>query len=307
MSRQGSHLKSRINALLGDLTGYQLHRRQSDLALAEAGTAGARKTGPRKTGPRKAGASKTEARKADAAGTDQGPGPDAARAERVPAHFDKDAIELIRKVRPRTMTSPIKLFALIQSVRYAVAAQLPGDIVECGVWRGGSMQAVAWALEATGDTERDLYLFDTFEGMPPPTSHDRRTRDGSTAADLMQRHDTSHPVWAVAGLDDVIEGMAETNYPEQRVHMVKGLVEDTIPTEAPEQIAILRLDTDWYASTRHELEHLYPRLVPGGVLILDDYGHWEGARKATEEYLSSIKDELLLLPMATGRIAVKPG
>jgi hypothetical protein len=87
---------------------------------------------------------------------------------------------------------------------------------------------------------------------------------------------------------------------------VKGKVEDTIPGHAPEQIAILRLDTDWYESTRHELEHLYPRLSSGGVLLLDDYGYWEGAREAVDEFLAQTGERLLLTRMASGRLAVKP-
>jgi O-methyltransferase len=179
-------------------------------------------------------------------------------------------------------------------------------VVECGVWRGGSMQAAARALLASGDSSRDLYLFDTYEGMPPPSEEDLRY-DGKPAEELLAsaERETSK-VWAVATLDDVQEGFAQVGYPAERVHFVKGLVEDTIPGSAPERIAILRLDTDWYESTRHELEHLYPRLVPGGVLLLDDYGYWEGARQAVDEFLEQTGERLLLTRMASGRIAVKP-
>jgi hypothetical protein len=77
-----------------------------------------------------------------------------------------------------------------------------------------------------------------------------------------------------------------TGYPPERIHLVPGLVEETIPREAPERVALLRMDTDWYASTRHQLEHLYPRLSLGGVLIVDDYGHYAGAKRAVEEYFA---------------------
>jgi hypothetical protein len=83
-------------------------------------------------------------------------------------------------------------------------------------------------------------------------------------------------------------------------------VQDTIPAQAPERIAILRLDTDWYDSTRHELEHLYDRLESGGVLLIDDYGYWQGARQAVDEFLEARNTRMLLLPMASGRVAVKP-
>jgi hypothetical protein len=280
--------KRAVNDVLRRTTGYQLERvvssedvRPAPAAQRAGGQGTKRKSEPKRT-------------------ANSGP-----RSVRVPDHYDEWATELIRRVTPRTMTSPVKLFALVQSVRYVAAAGVAGDVVECGVWRGGSMQAVAWTLLEQNDAERDLYLFDTYEGMPPPDENDKRIRDGSSAEELLQQHRRTHPVWAYAGLDDVRDGMAETGYPAERTHFVRGLVEDTIPSDAPERIALLRLDTDWYASTKHGLEQLYPRLVPGGVLILDDYGHWDGARKATEEYLASIDDELLLLPISSGRIAVK--
>jgi len=112
--------------------------------------------------------------------------------------------------------------------------------------------------------------------------------------------------WAVAGLDDVRAGMAETAYPCERVHFHPGLVEQTIPTQAPDRIALLRLDTDWYESTRHELEHLYDRVPSGGVIVFDDYGFWEGARQVVDEFLERTGARLLLVPMASGRITVKP-
>jgi hypothetical protein len=143
--------------------------------------------------------------------------------------------------------------------------------------------------------------------MPPPSERDVRRGDGRAAAELLeaQPRETSK-VWAVATLEDVQEGFAQVPYPAERVHFVKGRVEDTIPAAAPERIAILRLDTDWYESTRHELEHLYPRLASGGVLLLDDYGYWEGAREAVDEFLATTGERLLLTRMASGRIAVKP-
>ncbi|MEV0219027.1 TylF/MycF/NovP-related O-methyltransferase [Streptomyces sp. NPDC050704] len=224
---------------------------------------------------------------------------------KLPADYDDTAREVIRAVSSYTMTSPERLNALILATRYVSRHNIAGDIVECGVWRGGSMQAAARTLLSLDDTERHLYLFDTFEGMPAPTDKDLR-RDGESAADLLARQDRSRPIWAVATLEDVKEGFQKVPYPADRVHFVPGLVEDTIPAEAPEQISILRLDTDWYASTRHELEQLYPRLVSGGVLLIDDYGWWQGSRSAVDEFLEKTGARLLLLRMDEGRIAVKP-
>lgn len=222
----------------------------------------------------------------------------------LPSHYDEAAVRTIMQVRPRTMTSHWKLFGLILATRYIQAHDIPGDIVECGVWRGGSMQATALTLLEIGACDRDLHLFDTFEGMPPPTELD--SRGGVSAEELLSRATRDDEIWAVADLEDVRAGMQETGYPAERIHYHVGRVEDTIPGEAPEQIAILRLDTDWYESTRHELEHLYDRLSAGGVLILDDYGNWDGARKATDEFVEKIGAKLLLLPLSGGRVAVKP-
>jgi O-methyltransferase len=229
------------------------------------------------------------------------------RAAELPKDFDDAAKEIIRAVRPYTMTAPDKLFAMVEAARYVARHGIEGDVVECGVWRGGSMQAAARALAAAGDTGRDLYLLDTYEGMPPPTERDVRRGDRRAAADLLAAQDRERSkVWAVASLEDVRDGFSRVPYPPERVHFVKGRVEDTVPAEAPDRIAILRLDTDWYESTRHELEHLYPRLASGGVLLLDDYGYWEGARQAVDEWLAESGERLLLSRMASGRIAVKP-
>ncbi|MEV6695931.1 TylF/MycF/NovP-related O-methyltransferase [Streptomyces sp. NPDC051453] len=223
----------------------------------------------------------------------------------LPEDYDDEAKDIIRAVKPYTMTSPERLNAFILATRHIVRHDIPGDIVECGVWRGGSMQACAKALLSQGDTGRDLYLFDTYEGMTPPTEEDLR-RDGKSAEELLAAQGKDRPIWAVATLDDVKSGFRAVPYPEDRLHFVRGKVEDTVPGQAPEQISILRLDTDWYASTKHELDHLYDRLVPGGVLLIDDYGYWQGSRQAVDEFLEKTGERLLLLRMDEGRIAVKP-
>lgn len=216
--------------------------------------------------------------------------------------------EIIERVRTFTMTSDERISALCHAVRYVVRSNVPGDIVECGVWRGGSMMAVASTLLGAGDASRMLYLFDTFDGMPPPSSIDRATQSGRPASELLKGADMSSDIRAYAPLDEVRTNLASTGYPTERIRLIKGRVEDSIPTELPSTISILRLDTDWYESTRHELVHLYPRLSLGGVLIIDDYGHWEGARKAVDEYIDQNRLQILLQRIDyTGRIAVKTG
>jgi hypothetical protein len=223
----------------------------------------------------------------------------------VPADLDDEAKEIIRLVRPYTMTSPDKLFALITSVRHLVRVGLDGAILECGVWRGGSMHAVARTLAGLGCLDRELYLFDTFAGMTEPTDKDVKA-GGKPAASLLAAADKSANVWAIASREDVEEGLATLPYPRERFHLVEGPVEETVPGRAPERIALLRLDTDWYESTRHELEHLYDRLVPGGVLIIDDYGTWEGSKQATDEFLAKLAAPPLMLRAGRARVGVKP-
>jgi len=221
-----------------------------------------------------------------------------------PADFDKVTVETIKTVAPYTMTSAERLFALCEAVRYVVQHRIPGDIVECGVWKGGSMMAIARTLLENSDKSRSLYLFDTFTGMAPPQDIDV-TVDGVAAADIGATLERQGDKWCLAGVEEVRAGMRSTGYDPSLLHYVEGRVEDTIPAHAPGLISLLRLDTDWYESTRHELIHLFPRLSNGAVLIIDDYGFWKGCRKAVDEYFSEHRIPLLLNRIDNaGRIAV---
>jgi hypothetical protein len=167
------------------------------------------------------------------------------------------------------------------------------------------MMVVAQTLLDLSSPDRDLFLFDTFEGMPAPGAEDRDA-SGVPAAELLSRAAPDANIWARSPLEVTAAAIGGVGYPPARIRLVPGRVEDTIPGHAPERIALLRLDTDWYESTRHELVHLYPRLAPGGVIIIDDYGHWQGARRATDEYLAREGISLLLNRIDyTGRIGVK--
>jgi hypothetical protein len=216
---------------------------------------------------------------------------------------------IIDRVRPFTMTSDERLQALIDAVRYCVRREIPGAFAECGVWRGGSVLAMLLTLLEEGRVDRDVYLFDTFEGMTAPTEHDVSALD-PPALETWQQADGKP--WSeffdssIFNEEQVRATLIDSGYPSDRLHFVRGPVEDTLPANAPEQLALLRLDTDWYESTKHELEHLYPRLATGGVLIIDDYGHWDGARCAVDEYFERLAKPLLLNRIDyTGRIAVK--
>jgi O-methyltransferase len=203
------------------------------------------------------------------------------------ADLSEEDRALVRAVKPYTLTSAEAVCALADAVRHVVKQNVEGDVVECGVWRGGSMAAVARTLVALGNFDRRLYLFDTFEGMPPPGAPDVNF-EGEVAEDLYRKRNGrgGGSEWCRASEETVARVMRECGYDESKIHLVRGRVEETIPSRAPERISILRLDTDWYESTLHELEHLFPRLSRGGVVIIDDYGHWRGARRATDEFFA---------------------
>jgi O-methyltransferase len=211
----------------------------------------------------------------------------------------------VERAIPYTMTSPERLTGLCMAVEHVVANGVPGAFVECGVWRGGSSMVAALTYLSLGHMEVDLCLFDTFEGMSRPSEEDVSS-SGELAADLLANNGRNTKIWAYSPIEDVRRNLLSTGYPENRIQFIKGMVEETIPGFAPEQISILRLDTDWYESTKHELIHLFPRLSRNGILIIDDYGHWAGARKAVDEYFASqgMKPFLSRLDN-TGRIYVK--
>ena len=229
------------------------------------------------------------------------------------APVDEGDAAIIARAAPYTMTGEARLQALVDAVRYCVARAVPGDFAECGVWRGGSVLAMILTLQDLGVEDRDIHLFDTFDGMTEPTEHDvspidppaRQTWDDARAGERRPWGELFDP--ELFNEEVVRETLLATGYPERRLHLVRGPVEETLPRDGPERLALLRLDTDWYESTRHELVHLYPRLASRGVLILDDYGWWGGARRAVDEYVSENDVPLLLNRVDyTARITVKP-
>jgi O-methyltransferase len=228
------------------------------------------------------------------------------RSPTAPPDLEPEFVALYERCAPATMTSIERMYALYQAVRHVHAADIPGDVVECGVWRGGSSMLAALTLDSLGDRERSVWLYDTFEGMPPPADVDRSITGEHAAALLGRPGPAGEDTRALASLEEVRANLAATGYPSDRLQFVEGKVEDTIPAVAPERISVLRLDTDWYESTRHELEHLWPRLSPGGVLIVDDYGHWQGARRAVDEFFATLEPVLLHRIDYTGRLVFKP-
>jgi O-methyltransferase len=210
--------------------------------------------------------------------------------------------QIIDKVWRYTLTSKERIAALTSSIEYVVANNIPGAIVECGVWKGGSLLAAILRLQDLGVRDRDIYGFDTFCGMTEPSEVDIDYRGVSCQSGWKSplSADTD------SSLADVRSVLRNTQYAESRIRLIPGRVEDTLPAEAPEGIALLRLDTDWYESTFHELQHLFPRLAVGGIVIIDDYGHYQGCQKAVDEYFAAHRIFLHRIDY-TGRIGVKQG
>ncbi len=213
---------------------------------------------------------------------------------------------IINQTKDFTLTNPERLVSLIRAVDYIESNNIAGSIVECGVWKGGSIMSILKTLKNRDSTNREIYLYDTFEGMSEPTEKDESFRGESANKAFNKKDEFWERIKCFSTLEEVESNIKTINYPSKKIKFIKGKVEDTIPGNAPNKIAILRLDTDWYESTLHELEHLYPRLVPGGVLIIDDYGHWKGCKKAVDEYLAKNDISLLLHRIDyTCRISVK--
>lgn len=217
------------------------------------------------------------------------------------ADFTDEQLSLCSSVQPYTQTSRERVVTLSTSVEYVVRRDIPGDFVECGVWLGGSAMVIAKTLMRMGVRDRRIWLYDTFGAMPQPEEPERDVnRDFAGRLPPPVNCDVPHGAY----LPRVRANMESTGYPPDRVSYVCGLVEETIPATVPREIALLRLDTDWYSSTAHELEHLYPLVADAGVLIVDDYGHYQGARKAVDDYFAQ-KPILLTRVDYTGRVGVK--
>lgn len=193
------------------------------------------------------------------------------RKEKIsfPVEASVKDIQCLRFCMPFTMTSASRLYATLSSVKYVVNNNIEGDIVECGVWRGGNSMVMAKTLFDLGKMDRDIYLFDTFEGMTAPTNQDFDSSGQQVSSQLAAAEKKEGKnIWCIANLDDVRSNLNATGYPPDKLHFIEGDVTETLERNSniPDKIAVLRLDTDWYESTKKELEVLFPRLVKGGGL-----------------------------------------
>lgn len=202
-------------------------------------------------------------------------------------NYSSDFLELVSKnnYSEFTMLSLANQYALFQAIKYISDNNIPGDIVECGVWRGGAMMLALDTLNLLSDQSRTVWLYDTYAGMTPPTTKDIDVNgnDAQTTIEGKDRTDL-YVDWCYADIIDVKKNIFSTGYPQEKINFIKGDVLETVPNNMPDEIAILRLDTDWYESTAHEMKHFYPKLTQHGVLIVDDYGTWAGSNQALNEY-----------------------
>lgn len=207
--------------------------------------------------------------------------------QNLPPDLEPEFLSIYKKCHEYTMTSVERMYALWKSINYIAANNIEGDFVECGVWRGGSSMLMAHQLIQLNNKDKSIFLFDTFEGMAEPTDQDVSQFGGKAREKFDALKAGDHNDWAYASIEEVRANLLKTGFPADRIKLIKGKVEDTLSESVCGKISMLRLDTDWYESTKKELQVLYPKLSKNGVLIIDDYGHWLGARKATDEYFSN--------------------
>jgi len=220
---------------------------------------------------------------------------------------DREFMDLYKVCKDYTKTSLERMYSLYNSMKYIIANKIEGDLVECGVWKGGSSMLMALMLKKHGILDKKIHLYDTFEGMSEPSPIDK-TIKGVSASSLLgkERKENENSVWCYSPIEDVKNALFSTGYPQENLIFVKGKVENTLLEYVPGQLSLLRLDTDWYESTKIELQILYPLLVELGVLIIDDFGHWEGAQKAVTEYFMQNDNHQFLHRIDyTGRLVIK--
>lgn len=223
-------------------------------------------------------------------------------------YFSPIERQIWNRVAPYTMTDSGRIKAVLEAVGYVHANNIEGGFVECGVWRGGSSMAAMLMFSALGDTARSFTLYDTYEGMSAPGDNDVTSISGANPHEKFPAtlSSSGSSTWCHASIKDVEENVRSTGYPQDAVELVKGKVEQTIPRVLPGPISVLRLDTDWYESTLHEMRNLFPLVSHRGVVIIDDYDHWPGVRKAVDQYLNENKQPILLSPLPWGgRMGVK--
>ena len=202
-----------------------------------------------------------------------------------------------------------RFLTLYQSISYVLNNDIKGDFVECGIFKGGSAMMMAFLLtdKLYSHKNKKIWMYDTFEGMANPSLYDENIDNQNAILELnnIQKKENANDIWAYSTLSYVKKNLEKTKINENKLVYIKGLVEETLHKKKPESIALLRLDTDFYQSTKIELEKLYPLLSKGGILIVDDYGHWKGCKKAVDEYFLNKKNIFFQQIDYSGIVGVK--
>ncbi len=213
------------------------------------------------------------------------------RNEHRVAEMSQKELEIVKKISDLSMTTPANHWAIIQSIKHISLNKIPGDLVECGIFQGGNIILFKILADEMG-LKKKIYGYDTFDGMPEPGEKDFDLKDISAHKHFKEYKDMNIK-WCYSNLEEVRSNICsfDENYLKD-ILLIKGKVEESLNNEKnlPEKISLLRLDTDFYESTKIELEKLYPKLVSGGILIIDDYGHWKGSKKAVDEYFNLSKE-----------------
>lgn len=217
-------------------------------------------------------------------------------------------IKLMNLCSKYSMTGYDRIFFLIKAINYIHLNNVAGDFVECGVWRGGNLILFQKMINKF-NFKKKIYAYDTFQGMTQPLEIDRKLNNGPSAKDLMSKElkdENKSNIHCYSSLNQVINNFKKNTKNEKNLTCIKGAVEKTLRDKKnlPKKISILRLDTDFYESTKIELEILFPLLENNGILIIDDYGCWQGAKKAVDEFFFKKKFTMFKIDI-TGRFIIK--
>ena len=195
--------------------------------------------------------------------------------------------ELINKYLKYSMTNETRMWSLLKSLEYVLNEKIDGDVLECGVWKGGCIGLMDEYLRVNS-SQKKIYAYDTYDGMSIPSKYDIDFK-GNQITDLVINNYEN--IYGYPNKNEVMSNLKILGSKCDKIKFVKGAVEKTLMDKRniPEKISLMRLDTDFYESTKVELEILYPLLSKGGILIIDDYGHYKGARKAVDEYFKEKK------------------
>ncbi len=213
------------------------------------------------------------------------------RQENLIPEISDEEKKIVKKIQPYTMCKVANHWAIIQSLKHIKKNNIDGELVECGVYKGGNIILYKKIIEQIGINKK-IFAYDTFEGMIKPGEYDKDLK-GVSALETFKKYHSSKVPWCYSSIDEVKENIGKFNLnAEKDFIFIKGKVEETLKEKKnlPEKISLLRLDTDFYESTKIELEVLFPKLQPGGILIIDDYGHWKGSKKAVDEYFNLKKN-----------------